>query len=72
MGQGAVLSDRLYKLYNNSKLSEAQKSGLGVQVEDLTIAVIGQADYCVLVSSSLMYSIAIDNMFNWCLKKQGC
>ena len=48
--QGAVLSDRLYKLYNNSQLSEAQESGLGVQIGDISVAAIGQADDCALIS----------------------
>ena len=63
--QGAVNSDRLYKLYNNSQLIEARESGLGVQVGDQTIAAIGQADDCVLVSDCplklqcLMYSTSL-------------
>ena len=63
--QGAVNSDRLYKLYNNSQLIEAQKSGLGVRVGDSIIAAIGQADDCVLVSDCpvklqcLMYSTSL-------------
>ena len=48
--QGAVLSDRLYKLYNNSQLKEAQESGLGIKIGDMTIAAIGQADDCALIS----------------------
>lgn len=50
--QGAVLSDRLYKLYNNSQLQEAQDSGLGIDLENILIAAIGQADDCALITDS--------------------
>ena len=50
--QGAVNSDRLYKLINNSQLLEAQDSGLGVELEDVLVAAIGQADDVVLVANS--------------------
>ena len=38
--QGAVNSDRLYKLTNNSQLKEAQDSDLGVQLEGALVAAI--------------------------------
>ena len=50
--QGAVNSDRIYKLGNNSQLKEAQQSNLGVDVEGVMVAAIGQADDVALVSSS--------------------
>ena len=50
--QGAVNSDRVYKLINNSQLLEAQGSGLGVQLADALIAAIGQADDVVLLANS--------------------
>ena len=56
--QGAVNSDRMYKLCNNSQLKEAQESGLGavfetnLSDEDITVALVGQADDVVLVSHS--------------------
>ena len=50
--QGAVNSDRLYKLCNNSQLAEAQASGLGVQLDDVHVAAVGQADDVVLVANS--------------------
>ena len=37
-------SDRLYKLYNNTQLTEAQDSGLDIMLGDIMIASIGQAD----------------------------
>ena len=48
--QGAVNSDRLYKLYNNTQLTEAQDSGLGIMLGDIITASIGQADDCALIS----------------------
>ena len=57
--QGAVNSDRLYKLCNNQQLKEAQDSGLGVNFSDhlgdndISVAAIGQADDVVLVANSL-------------------
>ena len=50
--QGAVNSDRFYKLCNNSQLDEAQHSGLGVMIYDTSVAAIGQADDCVFITNS--------------------
>ena len=52
--QGAVNSDRLYKLGNNAQLKEAQESGLGIDLYGSNVASIGQADDCALVSDSLV------------------
>ena len=49
--QGAVNSDRLYKLCNNSQLVEAQSSGLGVDVGGVHVPAIGQADDVVLLTN---------------------
>ena len=50
--QGAVNSDRIYKLVNNSQLKAAQDSDLGVQLGGALVAAIGQADDVVLVADS--------------------
>ena len=50
--QGAVNSDRLYKLCNNSQLQEAQDSGLGIDIGSVHVAAIGQADDVVLLAES--------------------
>ena len=50
--QGAVNSDRLYKLCNNSQLLEAQQSGLGVNLRGVHVSAIGQADDVVLLANS--------------------
>ena len=50
--QGAVNSDRLYKLVNNSQLQEAQDSGMGIDLLGVSVASIGQADDCALISDS--------------------
>ena len=50
--QGAVNSDRLYKLVNNSQLQEAQDSGLGIDLKGVSVASIGQADDCALIADS--------------------
>ena len=50
--QGAVNSDRLYKLCNNSQLLEAQSSGLGVDMDGVHVAAIGQADDVVLLANT--------------------
>ena len=50
--QGAVNSDRLYKLCNNSQLTEAQSSGLGVDMDGVHVAAIGQADDVVLLANT--------------------
>ena len=50
--QGAVNSDRLYKLCNNSQLAEAQASGLGVDLEGVHVAAVGQADDVVLLANT--------------------
>ena len=50
--QGAVNSDRLYKLCNNSQLMEAQSSGLGVDMGEVNVPAVGQADDVVLLTTS--------------------
>ena len=51
MEQGAVNSDRLYKLCNKSQLLEALSSGLGASIGDIVIAAIGQEDDDVLLTT---------------------
>ena len=50
--QGAVNSDRMYKLCNNPQLIEAQTSQQGVDLGEVHVADVGQADDVVLVTSS--------------------
>ena len=50
--QGAVNSDRIYKLCNNSQLTDAQASNLGVDLDGVMVASIGQADDVALLSDS--------------------
>jgi hypothetical protein len=50
--QGAVNSDRIYKLCNNSQLFEAQSSGLGVDLGQVHVAGIGLADDVALLTNS--------------------
>ena len=51
--QGGVNSDRIYKLCNNVQLNVAQKSALGVDMGDVVVSSIGQADDTALVSNFL-------------------
>ena len=55
--QGAVNSSDYYKLYNNEQLTTAQRSNLGVPMNNVTISAIGQADDVVLISND------IDNLY---------
>ena len=52
--QGGVNSDKTYKLCNNIQLSEAQRSGLGVDLGAVVVSSIGQADDTVLISECLV------------------
>ena len=70
--QGGVNSDNYYKLTNNEQLSIAQKSELGVVMNDITISAIGQADDVVLVSNcpqSLRYllKLTMDYCSQYCV-----
>ena len=70
--QGGVNSDNYYKLTNNEQLSIAQKSELGVVMNNITISAIGQADDVVLVSNcpqSLRYllKLTIDYCSQYCV-----
>jgi len=51
--QGAVNSSDYYKIYNNEQLKTAQRSNLGVNMKDIVISAIGQADDVVQVSNSI-------------------
>ena len=50
--QGAVNSDVLYKLCNNSQLLEARDCGLGVNMKGVHVSAIGQANDIVLLANS--------------------
>ena len=60
--QGGINSGDFYKLYNNSQLEDAQKSGLGVQIgssklsNTMKLSAVGQADDVVLCSNNI-YSL---------------
>ena len=49
--QGGLLSDREYKLCNNSELKVTQNSQLGVDIGPVNISSVGQADDVALVST---------------------
>ena len=51
--QGGVNSDKLYKLCNNTQLTTAQSSTLGVDLTSNVISSIGLADDTALLSNSL-------------------
>ena len=51
--QGGVPSGDLYKIYNNEQFDTAQESGLGITLNDLDVASIGQADDYVLVADNI-------------------
>ena len=52
--QGGVNSDRIYKLCNNVQLNTVQRSGLGVNLGDVVVSSIGQADDTVLISDCIV------------------
>ena len=45
----------MYTIYNNEQITTAQDSGLGVNIKDINIAAIGQADEVVLLSQDLFF-----------------
>ena len=51
--QGGVSSSDYYKIYGKEQLENAQKSGLGVIMRNLTISAIGQADDTVLLANNI-------------------
>ena len=51
--QGGCLSDRLYKLVNNEQLSVAQQSKLGLDIFNVGVSAIGQADDSCLISDCI-------------------
>ena len=51
--QGGINSGDYYKLYNNTQLSGAQSSCLGVNIGSSTISAIGQADDVILAANSV-------------------
>ena len=77
--QGGCLSDRLYKLVNNEQLSVAQQSKLGLDIFNVGVSAIGQADDSCLLSvtvssncniySNLLLTTVLSIMWNWFLKK---
>ena len=59
--QGGIKSGELYKLNNNEQLQISQLSNLGVNIGNIHVAAIGQADDVVLLSND-MYSLS--NLFS--------
>ena len=51
--QGGINSSDYYKLYNNSQLDTAQRSGLGVDMGSGIVSAIGQADDVILCANSI-------------------
>ena len=51
--QGGINSSEYYKLYNNEQLETAQASGLGVDLGNVVISAIGQADDVILCSNDI-------------------
>ena len=51
--QGGVNSSDFYKIFGKEQLESAQRSGLGVNMGDVSVAAIGQADDTVLVSNDI-------------------
>ena len=68
--QGAVNSDRVYKLVNNSQLLEAQSSGLGVDIGDVHVASDGQADDVALLTTSPLHMVCLLHLTRlYCLRQ---
>ena len=71
--QGAVNSDRLYKLCNNSQLKEAQSSGLGLDIAGVPVAAIGQADdVALLTHSPFNLACLLHHTFQHCMRQHVC
>ena len=51
--QGGINSGDYYKLYNNTQLTAAQSSCLGVHIGSSTISAVGQADDVILAANSV-------------------
>ena len=51
--QGGISSGDLYTVYNSEQLTTAQDAGLGIQVDNVEVSAIGQADDVVLLSYDL-------------------
>ena len=51
--QGGVNSSDYYKLYNNSQLDTAERSGLGADIGSGVVAAVAQADDVILVSNDI-------------------
>ena len=69
--QGGLKSTDFYKKFGEEQLSTAQLSSLGIQLGDITISGIGQADDTVLVSNriqNLKYLLHLTKIF--CSKYQ--
>ena len=69
--QGGPNSTDFYKIFGEEQLSTAQLSSLGIQLGDLTISGIGQADDTVLISNriqNLKYLLHLTKIF--CSKYQ--
>ena len=51
--QGGINSGDFYKLYNNTQLTSAQSSSLGVDIGSSVVSAIGQADDVMLAANSV-------------------
>ena len=67
--QGGINSSEFYKLYNNQQLETAQESALGVDLGDVVISAIGQADDVVLCSNDIdSLSLLVRLTVSYCRK----
>ena len=69
--QGGVSSSELYKIFGREQLDLAQNSSLGVQLGNLVVSSIGQADDTVLISNDIHYLFFLLQLTNiYCDKNQ--
>ena len=67
--QGGIKSGELYKSYNNEQLTVAQHSSFGIDIGDIKVAAIGQADDVVLVSTNIYcLSFLLSLTMSYCTK----
>ena len=69
--QGGVSSSDFYKIFGKEQLEASQVSGLGVNMRDITVSSVGQADDTVLLANNI-YDIQnlLELTLNFCSKYQ--
>ena len=69
--QGGVSSGNLYTMYNSEQLTTAQQAHLGVDVGQVQVSAIGQADDVVLLSTDVfLLSNLLQLTLDYCEKHQ--